>query len=72
MNDPTAMPIANMALGSVLITDPRLDMPSTRLILKTISEQGKIDPALVVNVDGWIGKYLDYSYLDKAEKSLKA
>jgi hypothetical protein len=47
-------------------------MPSTRLILKTISEQGKIDPALVVNVDGWIGKYLDYSYLDKAEKSLKA
>jgi NitT/TauT family transport system substrate-binding protein len=72
MNDPTAMPIANRALGSVLITDPRLDMPSTRLILKTISEQGKIDPALVANVDAWIGKYLDYSYLDKAEKSLKA
>lgn len=72
MNDPTAKPIAYMALGSVLLTDPRLDMPSTRLILKTIAEQGKIDPALVANVDAWVGKYLDYSYLDKAEKSLKS
>ena len=72
MNDPSAKPVAFMALNSVLLTDPRLDMPSTRIILKTISEQGKIDPALVVNVDAWVGKYLDYSYLDKAEKSLKS
>ena len=71
MNDPSAKPVALMALNSVLLTEPRLDMPSTRLILKTISEQGKIDPALVANTDAWVGKYLDYSFLDKAEKSLK-
>lgn len=71
MNDPSAKPVNRMALDSVMITDPRLDMPSTRLILKTISEQGKIKPELVADVDGWIGKYLDYTFLDKAEKSLK-
>lgn len=71
MNDPAAKAVNRMALDSVFVTDPRLDMPSTRLILKTISEQGKIKPELVADVDGWIGKYLDYSFLEKAEKSLK-
>lgn len=71
MNDPSAKPVARAALDSVELTDPRLDMASTRIILKTISEQGKIDKALVQDVDGWLGKYLDYSYLEKAEKSLK-
>ena len=71
MNDPAAKAVNRMALDSVMITDPRLDMPSTRLILKTISDQGKIKPELVADVDGWIGKYLDYSFLEKAEKSLK-
>lgn len=71
MNDPSAKAVNRMALDSVFVTDPRLDMPSTRLILKTISEQGKIKPELVADVDGWIGKYLDYGFLDKAEKSLK-
>jgi NitT/TauT family transport system substrate-binding protein len=71
MNDPAAKPVARAALDSVELTDPRLDMPSTRIILKTISEQGKIDKALVQDVDGWIAKYLDYSYLERAEKTLK-
>lgn len=71
MNDPAAKPVARMALDSVIVTDPRLDMPSSRIILTTISEQGKIDKALVKDVDGWLGKYLDYSYLEKAEKSMK-
>jgi len=68
MNDPAAKPIAIMALGSVIVTDPRLDMPSTRIILQTISEQGKIPKELVTNVDAWLGKYLDYSFLQKAEQ----
>ena len=50
--------------------DPRLDMPSTRIILRTIAKQGKIPEDLVKDVDGWVGKYVDYSYLDKAEASL--
>ena len=71
MNDPKAYPIALMALGSVDLTNPRLDMPSTRLLLKTIADQGKIPAEFVKDVDGWIGKYLDYSFLEKAEASLK-
>jgi NitT/TauT family transport system substrate-binding protein len=71
MNDPASKPIAVMALGSVNVTDPRLDMPSTRIILQTISEQGKIPKELVGNVDAWLGKYLDYSFLEKAEQSAK-
>jgi NitT/TauT family transport system substrate-binding protein len=71
MNDPKAQPIVLTALGSVGLTDPRLDMASTRILLKVIAKQGKIPADLVADVDGWIGKYLDYSFLDKAEASLK-
>jgi NitT/TauT family transport system substrate-binding protein len=71
MNDAKAQPVVVNALGSVKLTDPRLDMASTRILLKVIAKQGKIPPDLVVDVDGWIGKYLDYSFLDRAEASLK-
>lgn len=71
MNDPSAKPVAVAALGSVILTDPKLDMPSTRTILQTIAEQGKISKDLVKDVDGWIGKYLDYSFLDKAVATIK-
>jgi NitT/TauT family transport system substrate-binding protein len=71
MNDPKAQPVVVNALGSVKLTDPRLDMPSTRILLKVIARQGKIPAELVTDVDAWIGKYLDYSFLDKAEASLK-
>lgn len=70
MNDPTAVPVARAALDSVILTDPKLDMPSTRLILQTIAEQGKISKDLVKDVDGWVGRYLDYGFLDKAVASL--
>jgi NitT/TauT family transport system substrate-binding protein len=71
MNDPKAEPIVVDALGSVGLTEPRLDMPSTRILLNVIAKQGKIPADLVKDVDGWIGKYLDYSFLDKAEATLK-
>jgi NitT/TauT family transport system substrate-binding protein len=71
MNDPKAQPVVVNALGSVKLTDPRLDMPSTRILLKVIAKQGKIPAELVADVDAWIGKYLDYSFLDRAEASLK-
>jgi ABC-type nitrate/sulfonate/bicarbonate transport system substrate-binding protein len=71
MNDPKAEPVVVEALGSVKLTDPRLDMPSTRILLKVIAKQGKIPAELVSDVDAWIGKYLDYTFLDKAEASLK-
>jgi NitT/TauT family transport system substrate-binding protein len=71
MNDPRSYAVNLDALGSVDLTQPRLDMPSTRIWLTTIAKQGKIPEALVADVDAWVGKYLDYSFLDKAEAALK-
>lgn len=71
MNDPKSYAVNLDALGSVDLTQPRLDMPSTRIWLTTIAKQGKIPEDLVKDVDAWIGKYLDYSFLDKAEATLK-
>lgn len=70
MNDPKAAKVNLDALGSVDLTKPRLDMPSTKLWLSTIAKQGKIDETFVKDAEGWVNKYLDYSFLDKAEKSL--
>jgi NitT/TauT family transport system substrate-binding protein len=71
MNDPKSYAVNLDALGSVDLTQPRLDMPSTRIWLTTIAKQGKIPEDLVKDVDAWVGKYLNYSFLDKAEVSLK-
>ena len=60
MNDPTAVPVVLNAMNSIIVTDPRVDMPSTRIILQTIADAGKIPPELVKDIDGWIGKYIDY------------
>lgn len=70
MNDPKSYQINLNALGSVDLTQPRLDMPSTVLWLSTIAKQGKIDESFVKDAEGWVQKYLDYSFLEKAEKSL--
>ena len=71
MNDPKAIPVILNAMGSVILTEPKIDMPSTRIILETIAKQGKIPEDLVKDIDGWVGKYVDYSYLEKAQASLK-
>ena len=71
MNDPKAVPVVLNAMGSVILTEPKLDMPSTRIILQTIAKQGKIPADLVKDVDGWVGKYVDYSYLEKAQAPAK-
>lgn len=71
MNDPNAVKIALDALQSVDLTQPRIDMASTRIWLTTIAKQGKIPEDLVKDVDGWVMKYVDYSFLEKAEASLK-
>lgn len=70
VNDPKSVAVNLDALGSVDLTQPRLDMPSTKLWLNTIAKQGKIDESFIKDAEGWVNKYLDYSFLDKAEKSL--
>ena len=70
MGDPKALPIVTTALGSVILTQPRVDMPSAKIIIQTIAKQGKIPEDLAKDVEGWMAKYIDYSFLDRAEKSL--
>lgn len=71
MNDPKSLPVNLDALDSVDLTQPRIDMASTKLWLTTIAKQGRIPEELVKDVDAWVGKYVDYSFIDKAEASLK-
>ena len=71
MNDPKSLPVNLDALDSVDLTQPRIDMASTKLWLTTIAKQGRIPEELVKDVDAWVGKYVDYSFLDKAEATLK-
>lgn len=70
MGDPNALPVITTALNSVILTEPRVDMPSTRMLMQTIAKQGKIPEDLAKDVDGWMAKYIDYSFLDRAESSL--
>jgi NitT/TauT family transport system substrate-binding protein len=70
VNDPKSYKVNLDALGSVDLTKPRLDMASTKLWLTTIAKQGKIDENLVKDAEAWVNKYIDYSFLEKAEKSL--
>jgi ABC-type nitrate/sulfonate/bicarbonate transport system substrate-binding protein len=70
MNDPNIYKVNLDALQSVDLTQPRIDMPSTRIWLAAIAKQGKIPEDLVKNIDGWVMKYVDYSYLEKAQASL--
>ena len=70
MGDPKMMPIVMTALGSVILTEPRVDMASTKILMQTIAKQGKIPEDRAKDVEGWMAKYIDYSFLDRAEKSL--
>ena len=70
MGDPKALTVIMSALDSVILTEPRVDMPSARILMRTIAQQGKIPEELTKDVDGWMAKYIDYSFLDRAEQSL--
>lgn len=71
MNDPSSYNVNLNALKSVDVTKPRIDMPSTRIWLTTIAKQGKIPEQFVNDTDAWVTQNVDYSFLDKAEASLK-
>jgi len=51
------------ALKSVGLTDPHLDMPSCRILLKTLADSGKVPKEIAADPDGFIKHFLDYSFL---------
>jgi NitT/TauT family transport system substrate-binding protein len=70
MNDPKAVPVVLNAMKSITVTDPRIDMPSTRIILQAVIDAKKIPATFGNDIDGWMKKYIDYGYLEKAEKTV--
>lgn len=63
MGQPNNVAVVETALKSVGLTDPHLDMPSSRILLKTLADSGKIPKDIGANPDAFVKKFLDYSYL---------
>ena len=63
MGQPNNVAVVETALKSVGLTDPRLDMPSSRILLKTLADSGKVPKEIGADPDGFVKKFLDYSYL---------
>jgi ABC-type nitrate/sulfonate/bicarbonate transport system substrate-binding protein len=63
MGQPSATSVVEMALKSVVLTEPKLDMPSSRIILRTLADSGKIPKEIGADPDGFMKKVIDYSYL---------
>jgi ABC-type nitrate/sulfonate/bicarbonate transport system substrate-binding protein len=70
MNTPNGVPVVLDAMKSIDVTDPRIDMPSTKLILTAVIDAKKIPASFGKDIEGWMNQYLDYSYLEKAEKDI--
>ena len=63
MNAPGKTDVVEMALKSVIVTQPKLDMPSSRIILKTLADSGKIPKQIGDDPDAFMKQVIDYSYL---------
>ena len=63
MNQPGATGVVEMALKSVIVTEPQLDMPSSRIILRTLADSGKIPKSVGDDPDAFMKQVIDYSYL---------
>lgn len=63
MNQPGKTDVVEMALKSVIVTQPKLDMPSSRIILKTLADSGKIPKNIGADPDAFMKQVIDYSYL---------
>jgi len=71
MNVPDAMEIAKLGKGQIKITDPYIDQKSSQIIFQTLLDTKKILPEKLASFDDFTKRFVDYSFLKKAEESLK-
>jgi NitT/TauT family transport system substrate-binding protein len=71
MNVPEAMEIAKLGKGQIKLTDPYLDQKSSQIIFQALLDTKKILPDKLASFDEFTKRVLDYSFLKKAEESLK-
>lgn len=71
MNVPDALEIARLARAQIKITNPYIDQKSSQVIFQALVETKKVPTEKMASFDAFMKRFVDYSYLDKAEESLK-
>jgi NitT/TauT family transport system substrate-binding protein len=71
MNVPDALEVARLAKSQVKITDPYLELKSSQIIYQALLETKKITTERVKGFDDYMTRFVDYTFLRKAEESLK-
>jgi ABC-type nitrate/sulfonate/bicarbonate transport system substrate-binding protein len=71
MNVPDALEIARLAKPQIKITDPYLDEKSSQVIFGALVETKKVQTDKIASFDDFTRRFVDYSFLKKAEESLK-
>jgi sulfonate transport system substrate-binding protein len=71
MNVPGALDIAQLAKGQIKITDPYIDQKSSQVIFQALLDTRKIPSDKLASFDDFTKRFVDYSFLKKAEESLK-
>ena len=72
MNVPDALEIAKLAKGQIKITDPYMDQKSAQIIFQALLDTRKILPDKLASFDDFTKRFVDYSFLRKADESLKS
>lgn len=71
MNVPDAIELARLAKNQVKVTDPYMEPKSSQIIYQSLLETKKITTERVKSYDDFTQRFVDYSFLKKAEESLK-
>ena len=71
MNVPDAIEVARLAKTQVKVTDPYMEPKSSQIIYQALLETKKITNERVKSYDDFTQRFVDYSFLKKAEESLK-
>lgn len=71
INTPEALEVVKVAKGQIGITDPYIHLQTAELIYQAGVETKKILPEKLPNFGEFVKRYVDYSYLKKAEESLR-
>ena len=71
MNVPDALEIARIGKNQVKTTDPYLELKSSQIIYQALLDTKKITTERVKSFDDYMKRFVDYTFVKKAEESLK-
>lgn len=68
---PQALEVVKLGRRQVKVTDPYIEMKSSKVIFDAAAEAKKIPLDKLPNLDAFMQRYVDYSFLKRAEEALK-